>query len=108
MSDPGRAVSVSFHGGEASLTWNPEESLIHFSRKNWVTEQYESRDCSIDGLKEIEIWSDSSSMEIFVNGGEAVMSSRIFPEDSEPEVIIKGLSDAADIQMNEISGNYYM
>ena len=47
-------------------------------------------------------------MEIFVNGGEAVMSSRIFPKDSEPEVIIKGLSDAADIQMNEINGNYYI
>lgn len=108
VPDPGRAVSVSFHSGEASLTWSSQERLIHFSRKNWVTGQYESRDCSIDSLQEIEIWSDRSSMEIFVNSGEAVMSSRIFPEDSEPEVIIKGLSDNADIQMNEISGNYYM
>ena len=32
------------------------------------------------------------------------MSSRIFPEDTVPEVVIKGLSDKTEIQMNEISG----
>ena len=43
-------------------------------------------------------------MEIFLNGGEAVMSSRIFPEDTAPGVVIKGLSANEAIQMNEING----
>ena len=43
-------------------------------------------------------------MEIFLNGGEAVMSSRIFPETAASEVVIKGLSDNEEIQMNEING----
>lgn len=104
LPDPSGKVSARFHGGEAVLTWDPEEKQIRFTRKNWVTGQEESRDCRVENLKEVEIWADRSSMEIFLNDGEAVMSSRIFPEDTVPEVVIKGLSDETEIQMNEING----
>ncbi len=104
LTDPQEKVSVRFHCGESSMTWDPEEKQIRFTRKNWITGKSESRECRIERLKEVEIWSDQSSMEIFLNGGEAVMSSRIFPEDTVPEVVIKGLSDNDEIQMNEING----
>lgn len=104
LPGPGRDVSVRFHGGESSLAWDPEAKLIRFTRKNWVTGKTESRECRIERLREVEIWSDQSSMEIFLNGGEAVMSSRIFPEDTAPGVVIKGLSANEAIQMNEING----
>lgn len=104
LPEPGRDVSVRFHSGESSLTWVPEAKQVRFTRKNWVTGKTESRECRIERLREVEIWSDQSSMEIFLNGGEAVMSSRIFPEDTAPGVVIKGLSANEAIQMNEING----
>ena len=104
LPGPGRDVSVRFHSGESSLTWVPEAKQVRFTRKNWVTGKTESRECRIERLREVEIWSDQSSMEIFLNGGEAVMSSRIFPETAASEVVIKGLSANEAIQMNEING----
>ena len=104
LTEPEQKVSARFHSGESSLAWDPETKLIRFTRKNWVTGKNESRECRIDCLREVEIWSDQSSMEIFLNGGEAVMSSRIFPEAAASEVVIKGLSDNEEIQMNEING----
>lgn len=104
LPGPGRDVSVRFHSGDSSLTWVPEAKQVRFTRKNWVTGKTESRECRIERLREVEIWSDQSSMEIFLNGGEAVMSSRIFPEYTAPGVVIKGLSANEAIQMNEING----
>lgn len=103
---PGSNVSITFHGGEASLIWTPERHNIRFTRWNWVTSQEEYRDCPVEALSEIEIWSDRSSMEIFINGGEAVMSSRIFPDSSIYDVVITGIPDSTCIRMNEISGSF--
>ena len=104
LTEPEQKASARFHSGESSLAWDPEAKLIRFTRKNWVSGKNESRECRIERLREVEIWSDQSSMEIFLNGGEAVMSSRIFPETAASEVVIKGLSDNEEIQMNEING----
>ncbi|MFC3040720.1 glycoside hydrolase family 32 protein [Virgibacillus xinjiangensis] len=43
----------------------------------------ESRQCIVEELRDIRIFKDTSSMEIFVNGGEEVFTSRVFddPED---------------------------
>jgi len=41
-------------------------------------------------LETIEIVTDASSVEIFINGGEKVMSTRMYPEHTE-KIEIKGL-----------------
>ncbi|WP_413702216.1 GH32 C-terminal domain-containing protein [Psychromonas sp. KJ10-10] len=38
----------------------------------------------------LQIFSDSSSVEIFINGGEAVMSARIFTEAMATKISISG------------------
>ncbi len=43
-----------------------------------------------DGLTALEIYVDHSSVEIFVNDGEYVMSSRIFPDEEEHLVRMRG------------------
>ncbi|MDE6852165.1 MAG: GH32 C-terminal domain-containing protein, partial [Lachnospiraceae bacterium] len=52
---------------------------------------------------EIEIWSDHSSMEIFINGGKMVFSARIFPQCRQPEIITKGNLPKEKIQICDIS-----
>lgn len=104
--DPKRKIAVRFHGGEASLTWFPKEQMVRFCRKNWLTGLEEQRECTLETFTEAEIWSDQSSLEIFLNGGEAVMSSRIFPAGDKMEVIISGIGGSGEIRMNRIKEEY--
>lgn len=41
-------------------------------------------------------------MEIYINGGETVLSARIFPGEEQGEVEIRGIGRSADVQLREI------
>ena len=43
-----------------------------------------------NGLKEMQIFADCSSIEIFVNDGEYVLSARVFPENTENGIYCEG------------------
>ena len=52
---------------------------LRLRRKNWLTEQVESRRLSIDSpIKTLDIWVDRSSVEIYINHGESVFTSKFF------------------------------
>ena len=92
---------ILFHQKEAELKYISKEKKLVFSRRNWVDGSMENRSAMIDTWNEIEIWSDHSSMEIFVNGGQTVFSARIFPESSELEIAVQGIKEV-QIQIREI------
>lgn len=104
--DPDHRITVSFYGGDTVMDWIPEEKTVRFSRKNWVSGKEEVKECFAEKLWKAEIWSDQSSIEIFLNGGRQVLSSRIYPEGPDTEVLIRGLAEEKDICMNEINGEY--
>ena len=64
-------------GGELKIILSGK--TFHFLRKDF-SGLWEERICKVEKLFEIEIWSDESSVEIFLNGGEIVMSARTFFE----------------------------
>ncbi|WP_178075847.1 GH32 C-terminal domain-containing protein [Paenibacillus oralis] len=52
-------------------------------RTNWATKQREHRKATLaHTLAEMRLFMESSSLEIFVNGGEEVFSLRYFTEDA--------------------------
>lgn len=95
---------LDFHEGEIKLEYSLGKKEFLFLRQNWLNDAYETKKCSLDVLQEIEIWSDYSSIEIFINSGEMVFSSRIYPKGTKPEIIIKGIAGNAKIKGNEIIG----
>ena len=97
-----QGLRVLFHQGEAEIKYIREEKELTFSRRNWVDGTVETKSAIIDEWNEIEIWSDQSSMEIFVNGGQLVFSARIFPESQKPEISVSGSVDDIEIQVREI------
>ena len=102
--DPGKAdwsreFKIVFHDGESSLSYRPEDQLIIIKRKNWEPESKESR---INGFKNAEIWADRSSMEIFINSGETVFTSRVWTEESAPKIEISGIPEEMQIEVHEI------
>ena len=72
------------------------------SRQNWLTHTIESKSCTMDKLRNLELWSDNSSVEIFVNDGEEVLSARIYPEETQPNICIVGIDEPSGIQIHEI------
>ena len=91
-----------FYGGEAVLRYVQGGKKLIFSRRSWIRDADDIREAGIERLEEMEIWADQSSMEIFVNGGEMVLSARIFPGKEQAEIRLLGVPKAADIQIHEI------
>ena len=104
------SFSISLYGNEVSIAFDPEKQWICLTRKHWVSGQPEYRYCSLRSLSDVEIWSDSSSLEIFLNRGEAVLSSRICPESDDPGIRMSGSMNESDIkiyELNHIEGEVY-
>lgn len=93
---------IIFHNGEIILNYDYRQKKLSLTRKNWETSLPETKSATVSNLKEIEIWSDYSSMEIFVNKGQIVFSSRILPENTPPEITIKNPAEKLQIQINNI------
>ncbi|MTI15060.1 sucrose-6-phosphate hydrolase [Sansalvadorimonas verongulae] len=73
----------------AELAWDGE--FISLSRLNWRTGQWEHRRHACKSVNDIRLFHDSSTLEIFINDGSIVMSSRFFPEKNHQ--VCKYLSD---------------
>ena len=48
------------------------------------------RKCVLDTLKEIRIFSDTSSIEVYLNNGEEVFTANIYPEKDAENIILEG------------------
>ena len=48
------------------------------------------RKCTLDSLKEIRIFSDTSCIEIYLNDGEEVFTANIYPEKDAENIILEG------------------
>ena len=81
--------------GGMLIAYNDETKEITVDRsglkRRFNTDQGESRTRPLPkGLFHLRVFIDRSSIEIFVNDGDAVFSSRIFPADGEERLIVSG------------------
>lgn len=97
-----KQLLIDLHNEEAKIEYRPLEKTVTFSRKNWVTGEMEFRHCFLETLETVEVWSDQSSLEVFLNNGMAVFSSRIFPNGTELQIDIEGVEKFTTINVNEI------
>ena len=97
------SFKIEFQNREVILEYKKVEKIISVKRKNWVTKDYDERNCKIDSLETIECWSDISSMEIFVNQGSKVFSMRMFTEENG-KVKISGLMKETVVEMYDLMG----
>lgn len=73
---PEGANAFSIHLGEVDLHWT--DGTFSFTRQNWAgAPQTKTR--TLNQLHRVEVWADTSSVEVFLNGGESVFSARVYP-----------------------------
>lgn len=85
------SVEISFRN-DVRFIYNPIEKLATLERKSFVHGLTEARHCRVESLSSLHIYLDTSSLEIFINGGEEVFTSRIFayPENESVSFASKG------------------
>ena len=65
--------------------------IMHFTDDN-VGCGRDVRKAELKGCKDIRILADTSSLEIYLSGGEKVLSSRFYPADTEVKLTFSGIS----------------
>jgi beta-fructofuranosidase len=75
---------------EAELSYNAADQILTLSRPRFRDGEKETRKCRVDRLEELRLYLDSSSLEVFINQGEKVMTARYFPEQHANTVKVSG------------------
>ncbi|WP_428908263.1 glycoside hydrolase family 32 protein [Niallia sp. Krafla_26] len=84
-------INVEFHQIDADeveiairdnlkLRYQQKEQLFTLERKSFMDRAPESRSCELTSLEKLQIFLDSSSVEIFLNEGQEVFTSRFFAD----------------------------
>ena len=88
-----RLFAASDGTGGFEISYDEKEATLEIDRSHMITVFNESEGFTrkiklSEGLKEVRIYIDSSLVEIFVNDGEAVFTSRVFPVEHEKIFLI--------------------
>ena len=84
------SFSVVFRNN-AEMIFDSENKVLSFKRKSFVDGKEEVRSCGIKNVNELRFFVDSSSIEVFVNNGEEVFTSRFFPAHGDENLVFKAV-----------------
>lgn len=102
-TDLERGLSIRFPEDGTKIFYEGNEKKFTFVRYDWVNKTEEQKSFQIEMLHSMELWLDQSSIEIFLNEGEYVLSSRIYSKGEGQTVIFKGLTEKSEIECKEIN-----
>jgi beta-fructofuranosidase len=71
------------------LIFDQNQELFTLERKSFKDGTVESRACMLSNLEELHIFLDTSSIEIFLNGGQEVFTARFFAEPNNQSIAFK-------------------
>ncbi len=66
-------------GGAAQVVYSSEQHIFTLERQSYVNGVVEKRQCQLERLYKLCIFIDTSSIEVFINEGEEVFTSRFYP-----------------------------
>ncbi|MGE6630449.1 glycoside hydrolase family 32 protein [Bacillus sp. NPDC077027] len=79
--------------GAARLTYDKLKRRLTLERESFENRTTEIREVEIEELKDLHIFIDASSIEIFVNGGREVLTARFFPSPGNKSISISGRNE---------------
>lgn len=83
--------------GAVEIHYCSKKNELSVTRENWVTYKKETKVKQIQSLAQMSIFSDNSSIEIFVNDGECVFSLRYFTNEENLSVKYAGLQQEGEL-----------
>lgn len=55
-----------------TINYNSKNQVLFVERENWVSHKREYKSKQVNQLKSLQLYSDNSTIEIFINDGESV------------------------------------
>ncbi|ETI66846.1 sucrose-6-phosphate hydrolase [Neobacillus vireti] len=83
------SFQISFRN-EAYLYFDSDKQEVYLQRRDLKTGALETRTCKQASVSKLQIFMDHSSLEIFVNEGEEVFTTRYFPNPNDDTIIFHG------------------
>nr|WP_328703146.1 sucrose-6-phosphate hydrolase [Alkalihalobacterium elongatum] len=71
------------------LTYNRKDQVFTLERISLSTGKPEVRQCQLSKLNKLQVFVDTSAIEIFINDGQEVFTARIFPEVENKKISLK-------------------
>ncbi len=90
-TNPDAPLSLSLRDHTVDIAYWPETHILRVTRQNWVGGGIQSREIPLPELTQLDIFSNASSAEIFVNDGAAVFSMRYFTGSENLRIDYAGL-----------------
>lgn len=97
-TDLAAPLSLSLRDHTVDVTYQPEKRILQVTRQNWVGNGAQSKEIALPELTQLDIFSDASSMEIFVNDGAAVFSMRYFTGSENLRIDYAGLAQGERLE----------
>lgn len=91
--DSKSSFTINLFNTYAYIIYNPVENTLSLKRKHLNGKNFETRSCFINKLSKLHLFIDNSSLEIFINEGEEVFTSRIFPDHNNKDITFKTEND---------------
>ncbi|MBE6072655.1 MAG: glycoside hydrolase family 32 protein [Clostridium butyricum] len=93
---------LSLRNNSIEINYCKKTRMFSVSRKNWVTNKKESKMKKLNSLMQLNIFSDNSTLEVFVNNGESVFSLRYFTDENDLGVEYLGLYEGEKLTYFEL------
>ena len=98
-SDFSSDVRIAISGAE--IMWNKDSGILSL-RLNEEGFGRDERRIRIENLNSLRIIADISSLEIYINNGRYVMSTRFYPEHRQVKILAEGvLADVVQLRLND-------
>ncbi|CDQ18534.1 beta-fructofuranosidase [Halobacillus karajensis] len=78
-------LAISF-GGSGRIVYSRNDQVFTMERESYVDGVVEKRQTEVKELHDLQIFLDTSSIEVFINGGEYVFTSRFYPSPNNESI----------------------
>ncbi len=88
---------------EARIIYDKSEERLTLQRKSFSDRDraVEARHCMLSQLRQLRIFLDTSSIELFANDGEEVFTARIFPEKEKKEISFTAVNGTTEFTVRK-------
>lgn len=111
MMDQIQVAEGWFHitiGGAVRLIYLKERETFTVERQSYVDGLTEKRQCHLKTLTSLHVFIDTSSIEVFINGGEETFTARFYPSLTNDSIQFGASSKSQAIVQKWTLANHYM
>lgn len=83
----GNKWEIQIHNN-CKLIFNRKDSIVTLERQSFNRSKLETRQCNVNKIDNIHMYLDRTSLEIFLNDGQIVFSSRFYEETAKKQCLI--------------------